>query len=98
MRRSLVILLLLTLAALSSRLSPAKESGKRLLIVAPERFHSSLVEFVRHKEKQLPTELVSLERVLRENRGVDDPERLKRYLYRAWRHRAASYALLVGDA
>lgn len=76
----------------------ARDAKKRLVIIAPESFHSSLREFVRHKQKQLPTELVSLEHVLKTSQGVDDPERLKRFLYREWRERNLGYALLVGDA
>ena len=43
---------------------------------------------------------VGLARVgdLRQSQGVDDPERLKRWLYRAWRERHVRYVLLVGDA
>ena len=41
-------------------------------------------------------ELRSLESILRENRGVDDPEKLKRFHYEEWRQRGLGYALLVG--
>jgi hypothetical protein len=71
--------------------------GNRLLLIAPERFHAGLSEFVRHKNQLLPTELVSLEHVLRVSSGVDDPERLKRYLYTQWREQQVGYVLLVGD-
>jgi hypothetical protein len=68
---------------------------RRLLIVAPERFVASLTDYVRHKQRLIPTELVSLEKVLASAPGVDDPERLKRYLYD---HRQdLGYVLLVGD-
>lgn len=52
----------------------ARDTKKRLVIVAPERFHLALREFVRHKRKQLPTELVSLEHLLTTSPGVDAPE------------------------
>lgn len=65
------------------------------LVLAPERFHPALAEFV--KSKSLATELVSLEEVLRTTEGADDPERVKRYLYGRWRQ-GVRYALLVGDA
>jgi hypothetical protein len=73
-------------------------ADRGLFIVAPEALHESLAEFVEHKRRFLPTELVSLEKVLQTVPGVDDPERLKRFLYEAWRQRQLGYALLVGDA
>jgi hypothetical protein len=77
--------------------SSTATSTKRLLVIAPSAFHPALRDFVAHKQKLLPTELRSLERILEENRGVDDPEKLKRFLYDEWRQRGLGYALLVGD-
>jgi peptidase C25-like protein len=71
---------------------------RRFLVVAPERFYPELTGYVRHKQGQLPTSLVPLERVLKQTTGKDDPERLKRYLYDVWRKDGTAYALLVGDA
>src|SRR5690242_9997498 len=71
---------------------------KRMLVIAPERFHPALKEFIRFKRKQLPTELISLEKVLAKSKGVDDPEKVKRFLHQEWRERHLGYALLVGDA
>jgi hypothetical protein len=70
---------------------------KRFFIVAPNRFHGALRKYVDHKQTLLPTELVSLEDALKSTKGVDDPERLKRYLYSAWKKRDLGYVLLVGD-
>jgi hypothetical protein len=70
---------------------------KRLFIIAPDRFHPIMTEYVRHKPASLRTELVSLEQVLKTTDGADDPERLKRFLYDAWRGRDLGYVLLVGD-
>ena len=72
-------------------------SGKRLLVIAPESFHPALKDFVAHKQTLLPTELWSLEAILRENSGVDDPEKIKRFLHAEWREHGLGYALLVGD-
>ncbi len=74
------------------------DAPKRLIVVAPERFHGALADYLRHKRRQLPTDLLSLEEVLADARGADDPERLKRRIYRAWRHDGCRYVLLVGDA
>ncbi len=73
-------------------------AARRFAVVAPEKFHPALHDFVEHKKQQLPTVLVSLEHVLKEQSGADDPERLKRYLYKTWKDQNIRYALLVGDA
>ena len=39
-----------------------------------------------------------LEDVLAQSPGVDDPEKLKRFLYQAWHERQVHYVLLVGDS
>jgi hypothetical protein len=70
----------------------------RLIVIAPRQFHKDLADFIQHKKRLMPTELVDLEKVLKSSPGVDDPERVKRYLYDAWRKRQVRYALLVGDA
>jgi hypothetical protein len=76
---------------------PALNATNRLLVVAPSAFHPALQEFVAHKQKRLPTELRSLETILQTRSGVDDPEKLKRFLYAQWRERGLGYVLLVGD-
>ncbi|MBI5388051.1 MAG: hypothetical protein HZA90_25585 [Verrucomicrobia bacterium] len=69
----------------------------RFLVIAPAAFHPALKEFVTHKQKLLPTELRSLETILQDATGVDDAEKLKRFLYDEWRQHGLGYALLVGD-
>src|SRR5262245_46254010 len=69
----------------------------RMLVIAPDSLKSALQEFVAYKQNLLPTEFVSLETVLERSSGVDDPEKLKRYLYQQWREHQLGYALLVGD-
>ncbi len=76
----------------------ADDSKGRLIIVAPEAFLPSLKPFVEFKKKSRPVELLSLEKVLKEEKGVDDPEKVKRRLYQLWKDKKAAYALLVGDA
>ena len=63
---------------------PAEPAVKHFLIVAPDEVHDALKEYVEYKKKLRPTELVSLEDVLKKTDGADDPERLKRFLYDAW--------------
>ncbi len=75
----------------------AAEHSERFLVVAPKAFHPALAEYVSFKQTRLPTELVSLEEVLERSPGVDDPEKLKRYLYERWHGKGLGYVLLVGD-
>ena len=76
----------------------AEAKAKTFMIVAPEAFHAALKEFVAHKQAQLPTTLVALETILKSSAGVDDPEKLKHFLFTAWKERGLGYVLLVGDA
>jgi hypothetical protein len=90
-----LFIMLLTVFTATAQAPMAK--SKRLLIVAPQTFYAALKEFVQHKKKLLPTELVSLEKTLKTSKGVDDPEKLKRFLYDAWKKHRVGYVLLVGD-
>lgn len=101
MRRTFLrtfVLTLLSSVPITARCADSAPRHDRLVIVAPRRFHDQLEAYVAHKAKRRPTELAALESVLKETDGVDDPERLKRWLDRAWRERSAGFALLVGDA
>ncbi len=83
-------------AAERSRLRNEEHRG--MAIVAPERFHHALGKFLAYRTKQRPTQLVSLESILKTHQGTDDPERLKRWLYQEWKANHLRYVLLVGDA
>jgi hypothetical protein len=98
--RILILFLLGALPGFVAAQSPATSAHgplRKLLVVAPDAFHGVLTEFVNHKNKLLPTQLVSLEAILKATPGADDPEKLKHHLYSEWRERQAGYALLVGD-
>src|ERR1700722_10329469 len=73
----------------TSQVASAQEgkppAPKKLLIVAPNSFHGALKPFVEHKKHLLPAETVSLETVLKNTKGADDAEKLKRYLYDRWK-------------
>ncbi len=75
----------------------AKRKTDRLIVVAPESLMPSLRDFVEYKKTLRPTEIVSLESILAISKGVDDPEKLKTWLYEEWTHRGLGYVLLVGD-
>ena len=91
-----VILILAALAAPAAGTAAAPRP-RELLIVAPEAFRPALRDFLAFKKKLLPAEFKSLESILAAGRGVDDPEKLKRFLYDQWRAHGLGYALLVGD-
>ncbi len=71
--------------------------AKSLLIVAPQSLEPALEEYVAFKKTILPVESVSLESILKSTQGVDDPEKVKRYIFNAWRRQHVGYVLLVGD-
>lgn len=73
------------------------KKSERLLVVAPKKFHPSLEPFIEFKNTVRPTELVDLEQILEKGVGVDDPEKLKRWLFTAFMQRGFGYVLLVGD-
>src|SRR5436190_16258316 len=70
----------------------------RFLVVAPEKLAPELRAFVEDKSKRMPTDLVTLEAMLRESKGVDDPERLKAAIFGRWKSQRVAWVLLVGDA
>lgn len=101
MRRSLQALALSSIALLmpsAGNLAAEQLESRKLAVVAPDDFHSELADYVEFRGDDLPTSLYSLETILRVGEGVDDPERLKRFLYRLWREDRVGYVLLVGDA
>src|SRR5262245_23909219 len=73
----------------------AEETKEQMLVIAPRKLQSGVERFVQAKQKFLSTRLVPLEEVLEASEGVDDPEKLKRYLYKEWRGDGLGYALLV---
>jgi hypothetical protein len=99
-RKLLLICLLATVPFTSPDLAaePKPEpKPKPLLIIAPESLAPALKEFVEYKKQVLPTRLESLEHVLATSDGFDDPEKIKRFAYNAWKEHRLGYLLLVGD-
>lgn len=76
----------------------AAAAKQTLLIVAPRGYQKELEPFIEHKKKDLLVESASLEDVLAKNQGADDPEKLKHFLFDAWKQRHVHYVLLVGDS
>lgn len=75
-----------------------RKSANRLLVVAPMRLLPSLTPFIKHKSTLLDAAIKPLEEILAAESGVDDAEKLKRFLYTQWREHDLTYVLLVGDA
>jgi peptidase C25-like protein len=71
--------------------------AKALLIVAPQALEPALTEYVAYKKTILPVQSVPLESIRKSTPGVDDPEKVKRYIFNAWRRDHVGYVLLVGD-
>ncbi len=86
------------IAGADDRGGAARKEAAAMVVIGPERFHKVMEGYLAYRQAQRPTEWASLESVLKDSPGVDDPERLKRWLYRAWRERRVRYVLLVGDA
>ena len=85
-------------AAQTATAPASAPASKRLLVIAPARFHVALKDYVNHKRQALAVDLVSLEQALADKAPIDDPERLKRFVFAAWKEHAVDYLLLVGDA
>jgi hypothetical protein len=104
------LLMAAILGAGSAQTAPVAESS--LLVIAPHTFHAAIEEYVAHKRSQLPVKVASLEDVVRQTGGADDPEKAKRYIHDVWKEcggewrggaaaapaRTRLYVLLVGDA
>lgn len=84
------------LAASAADTKPEK-STERLLVVAPKQLVPSLEKFMQHKAKLLDAILKPLDEVLAASQGVDDAEKLKRFLYDERKTHGLDYVLLVGD-
>jgi len=78
--------------------NPPLAERRGLVVVVPRSFDAAMKPFVEHRRRSLPVEVAILEEVLAGTPGVDDPEKVKRFLYAAWQKRSARYVLLVGDA
>ena len=94
---TIAALLLLSATGTAMAADRPRPRPKSLLIVAPDAFRVGLQEYVVYKKRFQPTEFVSLQEALKSTDGVDDPERLKRFLYTVWKNRNLGYVLLVGD-
>lgn len=69
-----------------------------MVVVAPQRFEADLQPLIEHRRRDLTVDVATLETVLNDTEGADDPEKLKRFLFRAWKERQLRYVLLVGDS
>jgi len=80
-----------------ARAEPPADSP-RMAVVAPARLCASLSGFLAFKRLRMHVEDATLESVLTSSHGADDAERLKTWLYEAWKERRITHVLLVGDS
>ncbi|HWQ92301.1 MAG TPA: C25 family cysteine peptidase [Clostridia bacterium] len=88
---------LIAVFLLAQTWAPAAVPGEKLLVIGPAAFEETLKPFVAFKQQTIATRWHSLEKILSASAGVDDPERLKQFLYHQWRDHGLSHVLLVGD-
>lgn len=84
------------IVAAGARAEPDKPPG--LVIVTPSSLREPLTPYIEQRSRDVAVEVALLDDVLAANHGADDPEKLKRFLYDAWKERGVRYVLLVGDA
>jgi hypothetical protein len=92
------VALLVTPAAAAEAHADTATLQEAMVVVAPSKFHEALGDYLRFRSVRRSTRLIALETVLAETAGVDDPERLKRWLFEQWKEHGVGYVLLVGDA
>ncbi len=85
-------------SALLILMTPSATVAEGLLVVAPRALGEALGDFVAYKKTRMPAELVILEEVVTAAPGVDDAEKLKRFLHGKWRSDKVTHVLLAGDA
>lgn len=83
---------------LASSLLIAPQTKPTFVVLAPAEWCAALQPLAAARADDFVVEVTALEDVLAHEEGLDAPERLKRHLWRAWRERRATHALLVGDA
>lgn len=67
-------------------------------VVVPRKLMPPLAPYLKARAADFDTKLAILEDVVSSHQGVDDAEKLKRFLYDEWKHRNVRFVLLVGDA
>ncbi|MBN1280169.1 MAG: hypothetical protein JXA00_00820 [Candidatus Thermoplasmatota archaeon] len=76
---------------------PATQDEIDLVIIAPEKFESKLASLVTHKQdKGVATMFKSLEDILSEYTGYDEPEQIKYFIKDMYDTYNITYVLLVG--
>jgi len=79
-------------------LAGREDAPPRLVVLAPAAWSELLAPYLAARASTHTVEFAALEDLLATEAGDDPPERIKRWLHRAWRERGARFALLVGDA
>jgi hypothetical protein len=95
--RAIVLLGLTLVVPGTAPAAPPEAKPPGLAVIARKAFHPALADYIAHKRKQLPVELLALEQICKDQSGDDDAEKLKRFLYGRWKNKRVAYVLLVGD-
>ncbi len=83
---STILLASVVLVTPSAIAADAPDQARPMVVVGPERFHKSLEPYLTYRSRQRPTHWASLESILMDSPGVDDPEKLKRWLFKPGRN------------
>jgi hypothetical protein len=75
-----------------------QESPVYLTIVGPRVWLAELEEYARARKPEVQSTVVAWEDLVEKSPGVDEPEKIKRFLYSQWQKREVGHLLLVGDA
>jgi hypothetical protein len=92
------IVFALVVAFLTASSVPAQEIQEAgLVVVVPAALERSLTNYIVHKRKQMPVEVVTLEIIRSAHPDADDDaHRVKLELYQRWKQKKIAFVLLVG--
>lgn len=76
----------------------ADENRPELVVIAPQEWLEDLKGYLEQRKQNVDGSLWSIEQILREEAGVDDAEKIKRFLFRRYSQQKFEHVLLVGDA
>lgn len=88
-----LLLLILALPAAGQGTSPT-----RLTIIGPRDWLKAMQDYASARSADVKSVVVAWENLIESQTGVDEPEKIKRFLYSQWKKNEIHHVLLVGDA